>query len=818
MHIKTTRILSAALLLALPACNNGGTAESEDSTGTAGTADTADSEATPTGGGTDADTGGDDGPCPSDADFFAQSIQAPILGKTCIACHTEQGAAKATRMVLLPADAAGALEHNLAELREVALVDEDGTSLLLLKPTGKHTGGHTGGVVVKEDSAEYRALEQFVARTLGPFTCDEDPSDGDAAGCDQGGAGVRRVRRLSHVEYNRTLADILGAPTELGLAFASDSVVQGFSNNADALLVNGLLADQYREAAETVAEQIVADLPARLGCDPVADGEDKCAADFITRFGKQAFRRPLSATEVGRYKTLWAEAAEAEGFEAGIRWVITALLQSPGFLYRTELGEHAGDGVYKLTPHELASELSYLILGGPPDAELIAAADDGSLTDAETLRAQADRLLALAESEKTFHRFVDEWLHLDRLRVAARDAMLYPELTPQIRDAMIGETHRLVSDVYRSGGTLADLLTAKYSFMTDALAQYYKLPAGAGEADADGFKRVEGTGNAAGLLAQGGLLTTHALPTSSSPIHRGKLVRERLLCQEMPPPPPALDTSPPPVDPTLSTRERYTQHASDATCAGCHARIDPIGFGFEHYDAVGRYRMMDGEHVVDASGEIVLTDQTNGTFDGLDELAQLLAGSPEVEACYTLQWARHALGSAEESELTCVQDEVTKAFTEAEGRLDSLVRALIETRFFRERGGAAVDDPGEEPGDDTGAQTTGPDTTGGDDDTTGGGDDTTGGGGPGPMTTAGIDATVVQDSKWDAGECNTVTVTNTTDAPIVWTVGLPLQGTIQNIWNGKATAVDGGLQFVGEPYNAEVAPKTSTSFGFCLNY
>lgn len=815
MHTINTRILSAALLLAVTACNNGG-GGGDDGTGT-GTDTDANTGGATAGTAGDTDTGGS-GACPSDEDFFAESIQAPILGKTCIACHTEAGAAKATRMVLLPADAEGALAHNLAELREVALVDEGGTSLLLLKPTGKHPGGHTGGVVVKEDSAEYKALEQFVARSLGTFTC-EDPTGEDAAACDQGGAGVRRVRRLSHVEYNRSLAAILGAPTELGLAFASDSVVQGFSNNADALVVSGLLADQYREAAETIAEQIVADLPGRLGCDPVADGEDECAGDFIARFGKQAFRRPLSATELGRYQALWAEAAKAEGFDAGIRWTIAALLQSPGFLYRTELGEHAGDGIYKLTAHELASELSYLILGGPPDAELIAAADDGTLTDAETLRSHAERLLARAESDATYQRFVDEWLHLDRLRVAARDTTLYPELTPQIREQMLGETHRFASAVYREGGTLSDLLTASYSYMTDGLAQYYKLPAGAGEADAAGFKRVDGIGNAAGILAHGGLLTTHALPTSSSPIHRGKLVRERLLCQDMPPPPPALDTSPPPVDPGLSTRERYTQHSADPTCAGCHTRIDPIGFGFEHYDAVGRFRMMDGEHVVDASGEVVLTDQTNGTFDGLDELAQLLAGSPEVEACYTLQWARHALGSAEPSELQCVQDDVTKAFIEAEGRLDSLVLALVGTRFFRERGGVPAEDPGEEPGDDTGEPTTGAPTSDTSDDTTGGGgDDTTGGGGPGPMTTPGIDTMVVQDSKWEAGECNTVTVTNTTDAAIVWTVGMPLQGTMQNIWNAKATAVDGGYEFVGEPYNAEVAPKTSTSFGFCLNY
>lgn len=758
------------------------------------------------------EAGAEAGECATDLEFFAASVWKPILAQTCISCHTEGGLAKDTRMVLLPESADGYLEQNLATVREVARVDAGGTSLLLLKPTNKHPDGHKGGMVIVEDSENYDVLAEFVARSLGTFTC-TGPDGEDAAACDQGGAGVRRVRRLSHVEYNRTVAALLGAPTDLGLAFAADSVVEGYSNNADALLVSGLLADQYREAAETLADQLVADLPGRLGCDPVADGEPECAATFITAFGKQVYRRPLTDTERARYQTLWSEAAGAEEFAGGIRWVISAMLQSPGFLYRTELGDHVGDGIYQLTAYELADELSYLISGGPPDAALTAAADDGTLKDPAVLSKHAERLLAQSSSDATLHRFVDEWLRLDRLPSVPRDAMLYPELTPEIRAAMLGETHRFTAAVFRDGGTLADLLTASHSYMTDALVDFYGAPAGSGSPDSGGYKKVD-TGVAAGLLGHGGVMTTHALPTSSSPIHRGKLVRERLLCQEMPPPPPALDTSPPPVDPTLSTRERYIQHSADPTCAGCHTRIDPIGFGFEHYDAVGRQRSMDGTHGIDASGEILLTDNTNGPFDGAEELAQLLAGSPDVEACYALQWARFAVGSAENSELQCVQSELSTAFTDAGGRLDSLVLALVNTRFFRERGGAEASDP--DPGsDDDGSSGAGEADTG-DPDT--GADESTGGDQPGPTTSPGIDVNVNVDSKWDAGECDTVTVTNATDAPITWQVVLTLKGTIQNAWNAKYAAMDTTFVWTGEPYNAEVAGKASTSFGFCLNY
>ncbi|MCY1072687.1 DUF1592 domain-containing protein [Nannocystis sp. RBIL2] len=803
--MRTTLVSNLAIFLSLAACQNGGGGAGTDSDGE--TAGTGTSMGTSNGDPTDG--GGD---CPSDAQFFETSVWTPILSKTCITCHNPEGLAKDTRMVLLAEGEEGWLAANFAAAKEVALDDDGGTSILLLKPTNQHPDMHKGGMVVTPDTEAYDALAQFVARSQGTFSCTGPDGEG-AAGCDEGGAGVRRVRRLSHVEYNRTLAAVLGASTELGLGFAADTVVQGYTNNAGALVVSGLLADQYRDAAEKIADLIVADLPTRLGCDPLADGEQTCAHDFIARFGKQVYRRPLTADEQARYEMLWKEAAAIEKFDGGIRWTIAAMLQSPGFLYRTELGEHAGEGIYELTPYELASELSYLIVGGPPDAALMAAADDGTLKDPDVLRMQATRLLASADADATLHRFVDEWLHIDRLRTVPRDAMLYPELTPQIREAMLGETHRFVGDVYRGGGSLAELLTANYSFMTDELASYYGVEAGAGEPDPAGFKRAEAA-SAAGLLTHGAVMTTHALPTSSSPIHRGKLVRERLLCQDMPPPPPALDTSPPPVDPGLSTRERYTQHSADATCAGCHARIDPIGFGFEHYDAIGRTRTMDGIHAIDATGEVLLTDNTNGPFDGADELAQLLAGSPDVEACYTLQWARYAVGSAAGSELKCVQDDLSAAFVEAEGRLDSLVLALVGTRFFRERGGAPS--PGGDPttGEDP---TTGGETTTGEETTTSGGT-TTGEPQPGPMTSPGIDVQITQDSKWEQGECNSVTVSNTTGAPIVWQVAIAMQGTIQNAWNAKYTQDTMHFVWTGEPYNAEVAAQGTTSFGFCILY
>lgn len=752
--------------------------------------------------------------CASDATFFADHVWAPVLAQRCVTCHRAEGLAKGTRMVLKGEGEPDYLEHNMEVTRAIAREREGDTSLLLLKPTAEHPAGHQGGMVLARDTPEFAALEQWVARATGVYDCDGEADE--ALTCDASGAGARRIRRLDHREYLRSAEALVGAPVELPVTFAPDNVVDGYTNNAAALKVTGLLAEQYREAAEALADVLVADLAALVPCDP-ASGDAACARAFLADFGRRAFRRPLSAAELDRYAGLHAEVAAEDGFAEGLRWTIAALLQAPGFVYRTELGAATGDGAYALTPHELASELSYLIVGGPPDAELAALADDGSLAELEVLQAEAERLLADPRAEENVLRFFDEWLHLDRLPLVTRDATLFPELTPEIRAAMTGETHRFVAALFAGGGTLADLLTASYSYMTPELAGYYGEAAGAGEADPQGFRRVDRAhGAGAGILAQGALLTTHALPTSSSPIHRGKLIRERLLCQHMPPPPPSIDASPPPVDPALSTRERYAQHSEDPACSGCHQLIDPIGFAFEHFDAAGRFRQTDGAHAIDDSGEIKHSAGTDASFMGIGGLASALAGSEEVRACYVDQWSRFALGSARPGDLACVEDELGAAFAAAEGRLDSLVLALVSAPSFRLRVGELAelpDDPGDTTGD-TGDTSDTSDTSGG---STGGGStgEDSGGGEDAPP---GIEFERKVDSMWPAGECDTVTVTNVSDAPITWYVTLELGGTLVNFWNAKQTPMGAATRFEGETYNATVEPQQSTSFGFCLEY
>lgn len=632
---------------------------------------------------------------------------------------------------------------------------------------------------------------------------DGDDAD-DEAGmqCADAHEGAPLIRRLTHHEWGASAGDLLGVAVPQSAGFAPDNVVEGWTNDASALSVSPLLADQYRGAAEQLAATI--DVPSLIGCDAQVD-ELGCIDAFIDEFGTRAFRRPLAADEHERYLELYTLVADEDGYEEGVRWVVSTMLQSPGFLYRTELGEPIGEGRLALTDYELAAALSYLIVGTTPDAELMDAAAAGQLGEIEALLAQAERLLADPRAATRLDRFTDDWLHLPLLATVTRD----PALTTALRTSMIGEARRAFARRFMAGGTLAQLLTDRTTWVDPALAEF--LGYGPGEApDAEGFAattlpdHVDG-----GLLARAAVLATHALPTSSSPIHRGKLVRERLLCQPLPPPPPALDTSPPEPDPSKSTRERYEQHTADPACAGCHLLIDGIGFAFEHYDALGRWRDMDGEHPIDAQGELTATEHTNGEFEGLGELSTLLAGSPDVSACYVEQWSRFALGSKDAS--ACVRDDLELALADAEGRLDAVLFALIAADHFRFRRSDAAGDPDPDPDPDSagdegsadGSSTSG-DTSG---DTGGASEDGEGGE---------LEVEVVTDNDWGAGACKTATLTNTSTQPITWAVELDTGGTLTTFWNALTDDPGPIATFVGEGYNAELAAGAATSFGFCI--
>ena len=685
----------------------------------------------------------ENGSCPEDLDVFEPVVWDAVMGQTCIGCHSE-GAVGSSSAFSLGTDM-------LANLRMATAQGEN----LVLKPTGLHPDGHGGGEVVSLGSVEHDALQFWV--DWGQGICADAPTDG----CFEDEA-PRRLRRLTQGEYARTLEDLLGIQAApIADALAADPEVDGFKNDAEALVVGSLLADQYR----TTAEQVVWDAPLPAGCDPDVDGAATCAQERIEDFGFRAFRRPLAEEELDAYVLFWNEVAQVDGFDEGMRWTMAAMLQSPHFLYRSELGVLGDDG-FELTDWELATELSYSFWGTMPDDELFAAAEAGF--DDASLQEQVDRLAADPRALDTMADMVEVWLHLDLLETVSREG-----LEDSLRDAMAEETRTLVKDVAGEGGTLADLFTARHTTVDDQLAAHYGLE-GTGRVELDGERY-------GGLLTQGSVLTAHARPSGSSPIHRGVLVRERLLCEHLPPPPSDLDTSPPPVDPNLSTRERYAQHATDPACAGCHDKIDLIGFGFEAYDGLGRWRDDDAGHAIDDSGDV-----DGAAFVGPFDLAELLLDDARVRTCFVETWRRHATGGP-----TCATDP---------GHGVRLMDPLLElpglTGFRRRVGGVEEGDslavgvrPSLEPLEETDI----PD------------------GAPADAFALNVN------NDWGTGYCAEGVVTNTTSADWTWEVRVEDVGSITSAWNGEYTLDGPDALFVGVDWNGTIPPGGSASFGFCAD-
>ncbi len=732
--------------------------------------------------------------CPEDIAVFEEVAWEPVLADVCVRCHTAGGAAEGTRMVLAPTSEPGWELTNLRAAATMARIDVDGLPLLLGKPTGQTADGHGGGVVVEVDSVEWNALSLWAQWARGELEACEIP-EGASPACDPETPGPRQLRRLSHEEYRNTTRDLLGVSSDPAASFAADDVVAGFDNNAGVLDVSSLLADQYRAAAESLAaETVIAPL---LPCAPEG-AEAACATLFIEDFGLRAFRRPLTTDDIDRYYTLWASVAHQEGFEEGVRWVITAMLQSPHFLYRMELGENDGAGRFPLTGWEVATELSYLFLATTPDATLLDAAGSGALDTPEGIAEQVARLAADPRAADAVARFVAQWLELDRIQTVSRDESTYPAFDDDTRNMMQGETYRLVSGLSGDGASLGDLFTARHTWATDTLASYYGVAPGTGAADAEGYRYVSLDGvTYGGLLTQGSVLATWALPSSSSPIHRGVLVREHLLCQDLPPPPANLDTSPPEVDPSLSTRERYAAHAANPECALCHDLIDPIGFGFEAYDGVGRWRADDDGHPIDATGEIIGSSDTVGSFDGVFALADLLATSPEVQRCYTMLSVTWATGIAADPHLDCAAGDVADATAPGTIPLTGPMEAVVDLPHFRTRTGGAAE--GDTPA--AGARSIPTDFP----------EDS----GPWGEPEDNADLVLVINSDWGSGYCVDATVTNNGADAVDWSVHTAMSGAITSLWSANVAEEGSDWVFTGVDWNRTLAPGASTTFGYC---
>ncbi|MEJ7754560.1 MAG: DUF1592 domain-containing protein [Candidatus Limnocylindrales bacterium] len=512
------------------------------------------------------------------------------------------------------------------------------------------------------------------------------PTDeGSSPACKTVEPGNSPMRRMIRAEYNNTVHDLLGDTTHPADGFLPEEVSLGFNNQAEALQVTQALAQQYLEAAEALAGDAVANLETLLPCDPASDGDDPCARQFVETFGKRAYRRPLAPSEVDTLLGVYQAGRAVGDFQNGIRLTLEVILQSPHFLYRVEFGmpDPVEADVVALDPYEVAARLSYLIWGSMPDAELSGAADDDKLATREEIAAQARRMLGAPQARAAVATFHRQWLGLGGLDEVDKDPAIYPEYDPSLKALWTQETESFFDHVVFDGdGDLPTLLTAPYSMMNADLAAFY----GANVPTSGTWEKVElDPAQRSGFLTQAGLLALNAKTNQSSPVHRGKLVREMLLCQTMPDPPNDIPIVPPDIDPQATTREQFDAHASNPTCASCHVLMDPIGFGFEHYDGIGAWRDQDHGLPVDAHGELTGTVDVDGPFDGVPELAQKLAQSAEVRQCVATQWFRWGHGRKESEADACSLQEIGEAFAAASYDIRELIVALTQTEAFRYR-------------------------------------------------------------------------------------------------------------------------------------
>ncbi len=476
-----------------------------------------------------------------------------------------------------------------------------------------------------------------------------------------------RVRRLTNVEYEQTVSEIVGANEAIANKLPPDVRGEGYTDNAGQT-VPSALASRLDAIARDVAHRAVAERFDHLVRCASPQGP-ACKAAFVEAVGRRAWRRPLEASERSVLLAAFDAAAQSGGgFAAGAETVLAALLQSPSLLYVTELGATAAPGtIVTLTPYEIASLLAYTVRGGPPDDTLLAAAASGQLLLPEAREEQARRLLARSETRTHFRRFILEWLEVDDLSATAKDTTLFPEYE-DLKGRMLGETSAFIDEVMVfGGGSLRALLDARFASVDPKMARFYGLKTWGARASLAGTRR-------AGILQQASFLAAHAHEDGTSPVKRGDFVLRKLLCKRLPRPAEVgIDTVFPPPSSAKSTRERFAAHTEDPACSGCHALIDPLGFAFEGFDAVGHSRTHDNGKPIDTRGQVTLGAKTASFADSF-ELSEWLARNPDADECYFRQAFRYFTAQTDpkvESELIELTHELSP------DQRDNLFEALV---------------------------------------------------------------------------------------------------------------------------------------------
>ena len=502
------------------------------------------------------------------------------------------------------------------------------------------------------------------------------------------------VRRLNRAEYNNTVRDLCGVEFRPADDFPADDVGNGFDNIADVLSLPPLLMEKYLDAAEAIADQVLANDEqaqrlfgetvtaelANLAAVTTADAE---LPNAITRFASRAFRRPASGADIGRVRRLYdARSACGAAPRAALSVPMRAVLASPKFLFRLETDPAAGE-IRDLDGYELATRLSYFLWSSMGDEHLSSLAADNRWSDTTALEGEVQRMMANEKSVALLDNFVAQWLQLRSLTKLAPDPNRFPTFNESLREAMLTETRLFATFIIREDRSVLEFLDADYTFVNEQLAQHY----GIGDVTGPEFRRVALTDpRRGGVLTQASILTLTSNPTRTSPVKRGKWIMENMLGTPPPPPPPGVQLLSEEGEAELlgSLRERMEQHRSNPACAVCHEKMDALGFGFENFDAIGGWREQDGRFAIDPSGSL----PGNQQFRGPAELRTILRDQRREQyvRCLSEKMLTYALGRELQAYDRCAVDQIVRELTAADYRFSALVKAVVHSDPFRKRG------------------------------------------------------------------------------------------------------------------------------------
>jgi hypothetical protein len=498
------------------------------------------------------------------------------------------------------------------------------------------------------------------------------------------------VRRLTRLEYDNTLRDLLGVDNASKSAQLADTESGNAGFVRGGTITGGDDARNLLNAAGQLADSLTARLPTLLPCNPIptaAGEQDACVTKFITAFGKRAYRRPLTAHEADVAHTLYTTQRGPDvgaPFEKAVTTLIGAFLQAPQFLYHWELGPNApikDGGLIKYNSYEIASRLSYFFWATMPDEKLFAAADKNALSTPEQIALEAKRLLADDRAKQGLTDFHLQWMEIGPLTLAPKDDSV-KLFSPAVAQSMLNETRDFVASVFlgpKATGSLETLLTSTSTVADGNVAKIYGMSGGA-----DPQPLALNPAQRAGLLTQTAWLTSHADTGDSHPVKRGDSLLRRLLCIELQAP--ANVQIPPVAEPApgITTRQRFAMH-SMSPCATCHVIIDPVGFAFESYDTVGAWRTTDQGKPIDTSGSVALPSGDNLKFKDAVELATQLSRLSTVQDCLSTQWIRYMLGRREvDGEAPSIKA-VRDSFKKANYDFRQLLVDLVRSRSFTHR-------------------------------------------------------------------------------------------------------------------------------------